>query len=312
VQEGIAGHLDPGSLLQYKQGFLADRANVNPFDWTTGDAKEADAVVVVMGLSGNFEGEEGESIASPDFGDRLNYDLPQNQIDFLKKLRKGNTKPIIVIVTAGSPVNMSAISELADAVLFAWYPGEEGGNAIADILFGKVSPSGRLPITFPKSLDQLPAYENYSMEGRTYRYMQEEPLYPFGYGLSYTKFSYEDLQLSEKFIKKGESVKLSFSLKNKGKVAAEEVVQLYIKRENDSIATPLFSLKGFKRVAVKAGETIPLSFTITPEMMTIVDNDGKNLLESGTVTVFIGGALPVQRSLDLGMSKGLSAAFEIK
>jgi len=312
VQEGIAGHLDPGSLLQYKQGFLPDRANVNPFDWTTGDAKEADAVVVVMGLSGNFEGEEGESIASPDFGDRLNYDLPQSQIEFLKKLRKGNSKPIIVIVTAGSPVNMTAISQLADAVLFAWYPGEEGGNAIADILFGKVSPSGRLPITFPKSLDQLPAYENYSMEGRTYRYMQEEPFYPFGYGLSYTKFNYEDLQLSDQLIKKGESVKASFLLKNKGRVTADEVVQLYIKRESDSIATPLFSLKGFKRVNVKAGETVTLSFTITPEMMSIVNNEGKNLLESGKVTLFIGGALPVQRSLDLGMSKGLSAEFEVK
>jgi len=207
---------------------------------------------------------------------------------------------------------MTAISQLADAVLFAWYPGEEGGNAIADILFGKVSPSGRLPITFPKSLDQLPAYENYSMEGRTYRYMQEEPFYPFGYGLSYTKFNYEDLQLSDQLIKKGESVKASFLLKNKGRVTADEVVQLYIKRESDSIATPLFSLKGFKRVNVKAGETVTLSFTITPEMMSIVNNEGKNLLESGKVTLFIGGALPVQRSLDLGMSKGLSAEFEVK
>jgi beta-glucosidase len=142
--------------------------------------------------------------------------------------------------------------------------------------------------------------------------MQEEPLYPFGYGLSYTKFTYDDLQLSDQFIKKGESVKVSFSLKNKGKVSAEEVVQLYIKRENDSIATPLFSLKGFKRVAVKAGETIPISFTITPEMMSIVNNDGKNLLESGTVTVFVGGALPGQRSLDLGMSKGMKGEFEIQ
>jgi beta-glucosidase len=302
IQEGIAGHLYPGSLIQYKQGFLADRDNVNPIDWTSGDAKQADAIIVVLGLTGNLEGEEGESIASADFGDRLSYDLPKNQIDFLKKLRKDNKKPIIVVITSGSPVNMSEISELADAVLCAWYPGEEGGNAVADAIFGNVSPSGRLPITFPKSLDQLPPYENYDMSGRTYRYMIEEPYYPFGYGLSYTKFSYSDLKLSKEKIKKGETIQAEVTLTNDGKTESDEVVQLYIRHDIPKIITPIFSLKGIKRVHLKARETSKVSFVITPELMSIIDNDGNELIESGTVTVFIGGSQPSKRSLDLGMS----------
>src|SRR5476649_1514046 len=112
-------------------------------------------------------------------------------------MRQGNDKPIIAVITGGSPMNLSEIHELADAVLLVWYPGEEGGNAVADIIFGKASPSGKLPITFPKSLSQLPAYENYSMAGRTYRYMTAEPMYPFGFGLSYAKFSYSGLALSK-------------------------------------------------------------------------------------------------------------------
>jgi beta-glucosidase len=146
--EGIAAGIQPGSQLEYRPGCLLDRDNLNPIDWTTDEAKSSDAIIVVLGISGLLEGEEGESIASPSFGDRLDYNLPKNQIDFLKKLREGNKKPIITIITGGSPMNLSEVHELSDAVLLAWYPGEEGGNAAADIIFGKVSPSGKLPITF--------------------------------------------------------------------------------------------------------------------------------------------------------------------
>jgi beta-glucosidase len=311
IQEGIAGHLAPGSLLQYKQGFLPDRENVNPIDWTSGDAKQADAIVVVMGLTGNLEGEEGESIASADFGDRLTYDLPKNQVEFLKKLRKDNTKPIVVVLTAGSPVNMSEISELADAVLWAWYPGEEGGNAVADIIFGKVSPSGRLPITFPKSLDQLPAYDNYDMKGRTYRYMEQEPFYPFGYGLSYTKFICSNLKFSTLKATKSQSVQAEILIKNEGRMEGDEVVQLYLTREKGAAATPLFSLKGFQRVHLKAGESKKVIFNLTPAMLSVVDEQGNDKPESGKVKVFIGGSLPVQRSLELGMGKVAEGVIEI-
>ena len=311
IQEGIAGHLASGSLLQYKQGFLPDRENVNSIDWTSGDAKQADAIVVVMGLSGNLEGEEGESIASADFGDRLNYDLPKNQVEFLKRLRKDNTKPIVVVLTAGSPVNMSEISELADAVLWAWYPGEEGGNAVADILFGKVSPSGRLPITFPKSLDQLPAYDNYDMKGRTDRYMEQEPFYPFGYGLSYTKFSCSGLKFSATKLTKSQSAQAEILVKNEGKMAGDEVVQLYLTREKGIADTPLFSLKGFQRVHLKSGEIKKVVFNLTPSVLSIVDEQGNDKMESGKVKVFIGGSLPVRRSLELGMGKVAEGLIEI-
>lgn len=312
IQEGIASHLSPGSSLQYKQGFLADRANVNPFDWTSGDAKQADAIIVSMGLTGNMEGEEGESIASSSFGDRLDYNLPKHQIEFLRKLRSNNKKPIIVIINSGSPVNMTEIHELADAIIWAWYPGEEGGNAVADIIFGKVSPSGRLPITFPKSLDQLPPYENYSMEGRTYRFMKEDPFYPFGYGLSYTKFKYSNLKISSASIKKNNSVEVEAEIKNDGKIDGDEVVQLYIKRTVDKINTPTYALKGFKRVRISKGETTKVHFTISPEMMIIVNNEGKIELDSGKVQVFIGGSLPDDRSKVLGMSPVLAGSFIVQ
>ena len=311
IQEGLLSHVSKGTVMQYKQGFLAARDNVNPKDWTSGDAKMADVCIVSMGLTGNLEGEEGESIESTCFGDRLDYNLPKNQIDFLRKLRKDNKKPIVVIINAGSPVNMAEISELADAVVWAWYPGEEGGNAVADVIFGDISPSGRLPITFPKTFDQLPPYEDYNMKGRTYRFMSQEPFYPFGYGLSYTKFNYSNLKLNKPKIKNGDSIQAEVTILNVGKTESDEVVQLYIKREDGNIITPLFSLKGFQRIHLKVGETIKVNFLITPEMMSNFDNNGDEVLKNGGVQIFIGGSLPTQRSIDLGMSPVLHSEVEI-
>lgn len=311
IQEGIVGHLNPGSIMQYRQGFLLARPNVNSIEWASGEAKDADVSIVAMGLTVNLEGEEGESIESGDFGDRLDYSLPDNQINFLRKLRKENTKPIIVVVTAGSPIDMTEIAELADAVIWAWYPGEEGGNAVADVLFGDVSPSGRLPITFPKSLKQLPAYEDYSMKGRTYRYMTEEPFYPFGYGLSYGKFSYSNLKTSKTKVRKQETFQAEITVTNEGKMESDEVVQLYIQRKDSKIETPLFSLKGFKRVHLKVGESKVVSFSITPAMLSMIGENGETVIKSGLANVFIGGSLPTQRSLNLGMSAALQTEITI-
>jgi beta-glucosidase len=310
--EGIASGIKPGSQLQYRQGILLDRDNAMPIDWTTGTAKSADVTIVVLGLSGLLEGEEGESIASPYFGDRLDYNLPKNQIDFLKKLRKNNSKPIITIITGGSPMNLSEVHELSDAVLLTWYPGEEGGNAAADIIFGKVSPSGKMPVTFPTSLDALPAYENYSMIGRTYRYMNNSIMYPFGYGLSYGKFNYSEISLSASKIKKKQPVDVSVLLTNAGDYDATEVVQLYITNLNSKVTVPLYSLKDFKRVNLALGESRLVKFTITPEMMSYIDNDGKSILASGNIKVIIGGSSPVKRSEDLGIGKPQEIIFTIK
>lgn len=312
ILEGISGAIEPGSQLQYKMGFLLDRDNVNPIDWTTGDAKSADATIVVMGISGLIEGEEGESIASPHFGDRLDYNIPKNQIDFLKTLRKGNKKPIIAVVTGGSPMNLADVHELADAVLFVWYPGEEGGNAVADVIFGKTSPSGKLPLTFPKSLDQLPPYDNYAMTGRTYRYMEQEPMYPFGFGLSYGTFEYSNLKLSASKIKKNQPVEAEVTVTNTGKAAGDEVVQLYITDLKASVKAPLFSLRDFKRVNLMPGESKTLKFIVTPDMMMLVNDKGENILEPGNFKVSIGGSLPGKRSQYLGYTPHAEAVFNVR
>lgn len=312
IQEGLANRMDAGVLMQYKPGFLLSQNNKNPFDWTTGDAKDADVCIVTMGLTGNLEGEEGESIESNHFGDRLDYNLPQNQINFLKKLRENNSKPIIVVLTGGSPVNMKEISELADAIIWVWYPGEQGGNAIADVIFGNVSPSGRLPVTFPKSFEQLPAYEDYNMKGRTYRFMSEEPFYPFGFGLSYSNFVYSAIRLSKKSISLKDSAQVEITVTNAGKMAADEVVQLYISHSGKQIDVPFYSLKDFQRIKLDVNQSKKLVFSLNPKMFETFDAEGAKKMQHGIATIYIGGSLPIQRSLDLGMTKWQETVLKIQ
>jgi beta-glucosidase len=312
VLEGITGHVKPGSQVTYRQGTLLSRDNVNTADWASGEAKVSDATIYVMGISDLIEGEEGESIASSTSGDRLNYNLPQNQIDYLKKLKAGNENPVIAVVAGGSPMNLSEVQKIADAVLLVWYPGEEGGNAVADVIFGKVSPSGKLPLTFPKSFDDLPPFTDYSMNGRTYRYMKVEPMYPFGFGLSYTTFTYSNLKLSKTSVEKNQPVDAEVTVTNSGKVASDEVVQLYLTHEPGGEEIPLYSLKGFQRIHLAAGASQKVKFTITPDMMKLVNDDGKSVLDDGNIKVSIAGSLPSQRSVDLGAAKPVEAAFSVK
>src|SRR5690606_20677426 len=216
--------------------------------------------------------------------------------------------------TGGSPMNLAEVHELADAVLLVWYPGEEGGHAVADIIFGKASPSGRLPITFPKSFDQLPAYDDYDMEGRTYRYMKEEPLYPFGFGLSYGKFEYSDLVLSASTLRRRskEPVSVTVKVTNTGQHVAEEVVQLYITDRESKFRTPLFTLNGVRRVSIEPGKSAEVTFKITPEMLSIVGDSGEKVLEPGTFTISVGGSLPGNRSEALGANPPLQGALTVK
>jgi beta-glucosidase len=308
ILEGLAAQTQPGSQMTFRQGVLLDRNNVNPIDWASGEAQTASATIAVLGISGMLEGEEGESLASPTFGDRADYNIPKNQIDYLRKLKTGNKNPVIAVITGGSPMNLAEVQELSDAVLLVWYPGEEGGNAVADILFGKVSPSGKLPITFPKSYDQLPPYEDYSMKGRTYRYMQAEPLYPFGFGLSYTHFTYSDIKVSREKVRKNEGVEVSVTLTNTGKYASDEVAELYVSHELDASGAgpqilkdaPLYALKGFKRVSLAPGTGTRITFTLTPDKLTLVNEKGQPELPAGKVKISIGGSLPGSRSEELG------------
>lgn len=312
ILEGITGTLKDGSLIQYKQGFLLDRENVNPIDWTTSDAQQADAIIAVIGISGLLEGEEGESIASPTKGDRFGMNLPENQVEFMRRLRKDNDKPIIAVVTGGSPMDLQEVHELADAVLFAWYPGEKGGQAVADLIFGDVSPSGRLPITFPKSTDQLPPYEDYSMVNRTYRYMEEEPMYPFGYGLGFTSFVYQEPTLSKTEISSGESVNLTVTVKNVGEVSGDEVIQLYVSDLKASFRVPKYSLKMVERVNLEAGESKTITLEITPETLQQINMDGKAVLEAGDFELIVAGSAPIARSEMLGSAKPAKTTLTVR
>lgn len=318
VLEGVAKQINPASQLHYQLGAMLSQSGVNPIDWASGNATNSDATIVVLGISSLLEGEEGESLASATAGDRLDYNLPQNQIDYLKKLRKAadknpeNKKPIIAVITGGSPMNLAEVHEIADAVVLVWYPGEEGGNAVADVLFGKTSPSGKLPITFPKSLDQLPPYENYSMKGRTYRYMNQEPLYPFGFGLSYTTFTYGEAKVSSKKISKKESVTVTVKVTNSGKIKSDEVVQLYVSDLVASVDVPNFQLSNMKRISLVPGETKEVTFELTPRAFEMVKNDGKRTIESGDFKIYIGGSSPVKRSFELGSPKMAEALITVK
>ncbi|TRZ42500.1 glycoside hydrolase family 3 C-terminal domain-containing protein [Robertkochia solimangrovi] len=308
--EGIANAIEPGSQLQYRMGALLDRDPVNPQDWASGNAGTSDATIAVLGISGLLEGEEGESIASPSFGDRLDYDIPANQITYLKKLRNSaGERPIISVITGGSPINLAEVQALSDAVIFAWYPGEEGGNALADIIFGKVNPSGRLPLTFPKSLDQLPPYEDYSMKGRTYKYMKAAPLFPFGYGLSYTTFTYSDPQVTLKQTEEGSSATLTFNLHNTGKVAGEEVVQCYLHAPDAEFTVPNAELKSVKRVFLEPGETTTVTMELDPKDLRVINDAGESVQIPGQAEFIIGGCSPMKVN-DLPIAKMIRVTFQ--
>lgn len=231
---------------------------------TADKVKEADVIIFAGGISPRLEGEEMPVyVEGFKKGDRTNIELPKVQKEMIKAL-KATGKPVVYVVCTGSALALNWEEANIDAILNAWYGGQEGGTAVADILFGDYNPSGRLPITFYKSVDQLPDFQDYNMQGRTYRYMTQEPLYPFGYGLSYTTFDFRNAKLSQNKIAKDQSVTLSLDIANTGQTDGDEVAQVYIKNPNDPKG-PLKALKAFKRVNVKAGSTQQVSIELQPK-----------------------------------------------
>ncbi|TCO06099.1 glycoside hydrolase family 3 N-terminal domain-containing protein [Natronoflexus pectinivorans] len=313
ILEGIAGRVQIGSQVQYRPAILLDRPNVNPIDWSTGSASVSDVTILVLGITNLLEGEEGEAIASPYYGDRLDYSIPENQLDYLRRLTRNENNKIVAVIVGGSPMNLKEVHELADAVLLVWYPGQEGGNAVADVLFGDAAPGGRLPVTYPMSLDQLPPYEDYSMEGRTYRYMKESPMYPFGYGLSYTSFEYSDISLADRRIRRDGKTTVRATVTNIGNMAASEVVQLYITNPPSRVTrTPLFSLRGFEKIFLEPGESREVVFEIDKDMLVLIDDYGKETIDAGDYTIAIGGALPTERSVELGMPVPVRTTLNVR
>jgi beta-glucosidase len=252
-------------------------------------AKRADAVIAFVGLSSHLEGEE-MPIHVPGFagGDRTDIDLPAAQKKLLESL--GATgKPLILVLLNGSALAVNWAQQHAAAVLEAWYPGEEGGTAIAETLSGKNNPAGRLPVTFYASTDQLPPFDEYSMQNRTYRYFKGKPLYGFGYGLSYTHFSYADLKLARSQVKAGEPLEVQVTVRNDGGVAGDEVAELYLARP-EAQGNPV--LRGMARVHLAAGESRSVSFSLTPHELSSVDQQGRRTVQPGEYSVMIGGAQP--------------------
>jgi beta-glucosidase len=254
-------------------------------------SNEADAVVLVLGLSQRLEGEEMPiRIEGFTGGDRTNLNLPEVQEQLFNAVASTG-KPVIVVLTSGGALSINKEQEKAAAILLAGYGGQQGGNALADVLFGDYNPAGRLPVTYYKSIDQIPAFENYDMTGKTYRFFNSEPLYPFGYGLSYTTFKYDNLIIPEKVVA-GENVTVMVTVTNTGKVAGDEVVELYLTDEKASTPRPIRQLEGFTRVTVKPGESKVVAIKLEPRQFSIINNKSKRVIEPGYFTIAIGGKQP--------------------
>src|SRR5262249_16775086 len=216
--------------------------------------------------------------------------LPKAQRKILEALA-ATGKPVVLVLTSGSALGVNWANEHVGAIVQLWYPGEEGGTALADVLFGDYNPAGRLPVTFYKSIDQLPPFDDYRMAGRTYRYFTGEPLFPFGFGLSYTSFLYSALTAPAQ-VKPGDKLSVSVKVRNSGKVAGDEVVQLYLRRLDAPAGAPIRALEGFKRVRLKAGQSQTVSFTLTPRQMSLIDREFRRVVEPGEVELAVGGSQP--------------------
>ncbi|MGA9720282.1 MAG: glycoside hydrolase family 3 C-terminal domain-containing protein [Acidobacteriaceae bacterium] len=267
-------------------------------------AKNADAVIAVVGITSQLEGEE-MPVSEPGFlgGDRTSMDLPQPEEDLVKAVA-ATGKPLAIVLMNGSALAVNWANDHANAILEAWYPGEEGGAAVAETLSGKNNPAGRLPVTFYKGVDQLPNFEDYGMANRTYRYFTGKPLYTFGYGLSYTKFSYSELNVPTNGVAAGQSVDADVTVTNTGKLAGDEVVQLYL---NFPVVkgAPRIALRGFQRIHLDPGESQKVHFHLNPRDLGMVTEDGNPIVAEGNYTISIGGGQP-----DTG-APGVSGHFHI-
>jgi beta-glucosidase len=223
-------------------------------------------------------------------GDRTNLNLPAVQEQLLNAIA-ATGRPVIVVLNSGGALSINNAQEKASAILLAGYGGQQGGNAVADVIFGDYNPAGRLPVTYYKSIDQIPAFENYDMTGKTYRFFTKEPLFPFGYGLSYTSFTYSNLSIPEKAIA-GDKVKVRITVTNSGKVDGDEVVELYLTDEKASTPRPIRQLEGFKRINLKPGESKDVEFVLEARQFSIINNKEKRVIEPGYFTISVGGKQP--------------------
>jgi beta-glucosidase len=296
-------HLEKGKKVAIKVGYartepgpvrlelIWSESDRRPSSEALSSARNADVVIAVLGITSELEGEE-MPVSEEGFkgGDRTSLDLPKPEQDLLQALA-GAGKPIVLVLSNGSALAVNWADKHVNAILDSWYPGEEGGTAVAQTLSGMNNPAGRLPVTFYTGVDQLPPFEEYAMKGRTYRYFAGKPLYPFGYGLSYTKFAYKDLALPKSAIHAGDWLTAEVTLENTGQVEGDEVVQLYLSFPNLPGA-PLRALRGFKRVHLKAGESQRVRFELKDRDLSMVSAAGEVIIAEGKYAVSVGGGQP--------------------
>jgi beta-glucosidase len=320
--------LEAGRLYDLRLDYVNDRTDHEPqvrLLWKTPQSKplaqamevarEAEAVILVLGLSPALEGEEMPvDIRGFHGGDRTEIRLPRPQEELLR-LVNALGKPLVLVLLSGSALAIPWAAEKVPAIVQAWYPGQ-AGDAVADVLFGDYNPAGRLPVTVYGSVDDLPPFETYAMEGRTYRYFRGEALFPFGHGLSYTRFAYSNLRLSTDTLSPGESLTVSVDVQNVGKRAGDEVVQLYVTDVEASVPVPIRHLAGLERVHLTPGEVRRIRFAIRPRQLSLIDDQGRRVIELGTFRVAVGGCQPIETvaagsSLADGDGAVLTAVFDV-
>lgn len=304
VLEGIQDKVEHNGRVLYSEGSHLYKDRVESLAWENDRiaeaitvAKHSDVVVLCVGLNETLEGEEGDTGNSYASGDKVDLLLPEPQRKLMETVFAVG-KPVIVCLMAGSAIDLSEAQEKAAAVLQLWYPGARGGKAVADILFGDCSPSGKLPVTFYRSLEELPAFEDYSMKGRTYRYMEQEALYPFGYGLTYGDVRVERADLVSKDEVSGD-VTVQITVKNKGNTATGDVIQIYVKDMESPCAVPNHSLCAFTRIFLEAGESRELAVPISGQAFLVVDEEGAHVKGSGSYVLYVGTGQPDERTAAL-------------
>jgi beta-glucosidase len=301
---GIRAAVSPQTKVWYTQGCKltgVKRQGLNQsglFSEALSMAERADVTVLCLGLSAEIEGEQGDVSNSEAAGDKTSLDLPGLQQALLEEI-VALGKPTVLVLLAGSALSVNWADEHVRAIVQAWYPGQATGQALADILFGDHSPAGRLPITFPRSLADVPDFSDYRMKGRTYRYAEKEPLYPFGYGLSYTRFEYANIATNKAKVANGDEVVITADVKNVGESAGDEVVQLYLRALDAPFVVPVHELRGFTRFPLEPGQSQKVSFTLTTRDLSLIDEAGKRIFQPGRYRVFVGGSQPDERSGDL-------------
>jgi beta-glucosidase len=295
VLAGIRALVLPETRVNYARGCELIGYNRDGFAEAVAAAQQSDVAVVVLGLSQLLEGEqqaeEGLTPGTRSMGDRGNIDLPIIQEQLLEAVHATGT-PVVLVLINGSALAVNWADEHVPAILEAWYPGQAGGTAIAEAIFGVTNPGGRLPVTFYHSISDLPHIDDYDMQNRTYRYFKGEPLYAFGHGLSYTTFTYSALQIAPAEVKPGATVTVQVDVENSGSRLGDEVVQLYVQDVEAAWPVPQLQLQGFTRLRLAPGARQTVCFSLTAEQLSVVDDAGTWHLEPGDFKVWVGGQQP--------------------